>query len=74
MYAYCDNNGEIIGYYSLELQDHNQCELNNLCVLPQYRHKHIGAELLADACLKAKKPGDWEIWRTGNGGGLLFIV
>ena len=57
MYAYCDNNGEIIGYYSLELQDHNQCELNNLCVLPQYRHKHIGAELLADACLKAKKPG-----------------
>ena len=55
MYAYCDNNGEIIGYYSLELQDHNQCELNNLCVLPQYRHKHIGADLPADACLKAKK-------------------
>lgn len=57
MYVYCDNNGKIIGYYSLELQDHNQCELNNLCVLPQYRHKHIGADLLADACLKAKKAG-----------------
>lgn len=32
---------EIIGYYSLELQDNNQCELNNLCVLPRYRHRHI---------------------------------
>lgn len=55
MYAYCDDNGKIIGYYSLELQDHNQCKLNNLCVLPQYRHKHTGADLSADACLKAKK-------------------
>lgn len=57
MYAYYENNDKIIGYYSLELQDNNQCELNNLCVLPQYRHKHIGTNLLEDACIKAKKAG-----------------
>ena len=57
MYAYCENYDKIIGYYSLELQDNNQCELNNLCVLPQYRHKHIGTNMLEDACIKAKKAG-----------------
>lgn len=57
MYAYYENNDKIIGYYSLEIQDNNQCELNNLCVLPQYRHKHIGTNLLEDACIKAKKAG-----------------
>ena len=57
MYAYYENNDKIIGYYSLEIQDNNQCELNNLCVLPQYRHKHIGTNLLEDACMKAKKAG-----------------
>ncbi len=45
MYAYYEN-GKIIGYYSLLLQDNNQCELNNLCVLPSYRHKGIGEKLL----------------------------
>lgn len=40
-----------------ELQDHKQCELNHLCVLPQCRHKHIGANLLEDACINAKKAG-----------------
>ena len=52
-----ENYDKIIGYYSLELQDNNQCELNNLCVLPQYRHKHIGTNMLEDACIKAKKAG-----------------
>ncbi len=56
MYAYYDNS-KIIGYYSLALQDNNECELNNLCVLPQYRHKHIGAILLEDAYIKAKEMG-----------------
>ena len=56
MFAYCDA-GKIIGYYSLALQDNNECELNNLCVLPQYRHKHIGAKLLEDAYIKAKEIG-----------------
>ena len=56
MYAYYDDN-KIIGYYSLALQDNNECEINNLCVLPQYRHKHIGAILLEDAYIKAKEMG-----------------
>ncbi len=45
MYAFYDDD-KIIGYYSLLLQDNKQCELNNLCVLPAYRHQRIGEELL----------------------------
>lgn len=56
MYAYYDND-KIIGYYSLALQDNHECELNNLCVLPEYRHKHIGAKLLEDVYTKAKIRG-----------------
>ncbi|MFR1518305.1 MAG: GNAT family N-acetyltransferase [Clostridia bacterium] len=54
MYAYYEND-TIIGYYSLLLQDNQECELNNLCVLPAYRHKKIGRLLLEDAFNKAKK-------------------
>ena len=57
MYAYYWDNDEIIGYYSLLLQDNKECELNNLCILPQYRHKHFGADLLGDAYLRAKEKG-----------------
>lgn len=56
MYAYYDDNCKIIGYYSLALQN-NECELNNLCVLPKNRHKRIGAKLLEDAYIRAKKAG-----------------
>ena len=55
MYAYYSDNNKIIGYYSLLLQDNQECELNNLCVLPQYRHKHFGVDLLSDAYLRAKE-------------------
>lgn len=48
MYAFYDNEN-IVGYYSLLLQDNNECELNNLCVTPAYRHKGIGEELLKNA-------------------------
>lgn len=48
MYAFVDD-GAIIGYYSLLLQENNQCELNNLCVIPAYRHNGIGEELLKHA-------------------------
>ena len=48
MYAFYDN-GAIVGYYSLLLQDNNECELNNLCVIPEYRHTGIGEELLKNA-------------------------
>lgn len=54
MYAFFDN-GTMVGYYSLLLQDNNQCELNNLCVLPAYRHKGIGEELLKHAFKVAKE-------------------
>ncbi|MBO4391302.1 MAG: GNAT family N-acetyltransferase [Lachnospiraceae bacterium] len=39
----------LIGYYSLTLQGGKTCELNNLCVLPEFRHNGIGAELLDHA-------------------------
>ena len=53
MCAYYDND-KIIGYYSLLLQKNKECELNNLCVLPEYRHRHIGEKLVNDAYEKAK--------------------
>lgn len=56
MYAYCDGD-KIIGYYSLALQENHACELNNLCVLPEYRHRHIGETLLNNACEKARALG-----------------
>lgn len=48
MYAYYDD-GKIVGYYSLAAMDEHKCELNNLCVLPTYRHNKIGEELLKHA-------------------------
>ena len=54
MYVFCDKD-TIVGYYSLLLQDNNECELNNLCVIPAYRHQGIGAELLKHAFNKAKE-------------------
>jgi len=54
MYAfYCD--GVMVGYYSLLLRENNECELNNLCVLPSYRHKGIGKELLLHAFTIARQ-------------------
>ena len=49
MYGYFSSEGKIIGYYSLLMQDKGECELSNLCVLPEYRYKKIGHELLKDA-------------------------
>lgn len=54
MLAYFNDGGKIIGYYSLQLQANNECELNNLCVLPEYRHQKIGEELLQHAFSNAK--------------------
>lgn len=54
MYAYYDAD-KIIGYYSLGLLENEECELNNLCVHPAYRHKGIGEELLRNAFEMAKK-------------------
>ena len=48
MYAYADGD-KIVGYYSLFPEENNTCELNNLAVLPAYRHKSIGKQLLEHA-------------------------
>ena len=54
MYGYFDDN-KLVGYYSLLLQDNQECELNNLCVLPEYRHRKIGYILLDNAFDNARK-------------------
>ncbi len=48
MYVYYEDE-IIVGYYSLLLQENGECELNNLCVLPAYRHQKIGEKLLQHA-------------------------
>ena len=49
--------GKIVGYCSLLWLENGECELNNLAVLPEYRHEGIGAKLLAHAFEKAKEQG-----------------
>lgn len=56
MYA-CFENGRIEGYYSLQIMDNKECELNNICTLPSCRHKKIGEELITDAFEKARAFG-----------------
>lgn len=54
VYAFYDNEN-IVGYYSLLVQDNNECELNNLSVIPAYRQRGIGEELLKHAFKIAKE-------------------
>ena len=56
MYAYFDKD-KIVGYYSLLFGESNECELNNLCVSPAYRHNGIGEKLLKNAFDNAKQSG-----------------
>lgn len=56
MYAFYDK-GAVVGYYSLLLQKDHACELNNLCVLPAYRHKGIGEALLQHSIQTARELG-----------------
>ena len=56
MYAYYEND-KIVGYYSLLLPENQECELNNVCVLPENRHKGIGEKLLNHAFEIAEKLG-----------------
>ena len=41
-----EENGVIRGYYSLRLNNDGTCELGNLSVLPEYRHRGIGEKML----------------------------
>lgn len=52
MYGYFIEN-KLVGYYSLLVKDNGECELNNLSVIPEYRHKKIGHELLEHSFAKA---------------------
>ena len=56
MFVY-EQDGVICGYYSLLMQDNNECELGSLSVLPEYRHKGIGKELLLHSLDEARKAG-----------------
>ena len=56
MFVYEDDN-VLCGYYSLSLQENGECELNNLAVLPEYRHRGIGKQLLEHAYLIAGNRG-----------------
>ena len=52
-----EEGGTLRGYYSLLLKDHHECELGNLSVLPEYRHRGIGTELLKHAVRTARAQG-----------------
>ena len=56
MFVY-EQEGVLCGYYSLLMQDNNECELNNLSVLPEFRHCGIGKELLEHAYKSAAEHG-----------------
>ena len=47
----------LCGYYSLLIQENGECELNNLAVLPQYRHRGLGKQLLEHSYTTAKSLG-----------------
>lgn len=49
--------GSIVGYYSLALLENGNVELNNLSVLPEFRHLGIGEKLVNDALEKVKAFG-----------------
>lgn len=55
MFAYFDNH-RIVGFYALEFFD-NECEMNQLCVLPEYRHRGIAKELLSHSFDTAMQSG-----------------
>lgn len=57
MYGYFNENKQLLGYYSLRIEDDGQCELNNLCVLPEYRHTRIGRELFFHSLAEAADKG-----------------
>ena len=50
-----EQDGIICGYYSLLLKQNGECELGNLSVLPEYRHRGIGTALLKHSMDTARK-------------------
>ncbi len=56
MFVYL-HRGSIVGYYSLVLLENGNVELNNLSVLPEFRHLGIGEKLVNDAIEKVRTVG-----------------
>lgn len=56
MLCFCDGD-KIVGYYSLSPVKDGQVELNNLAVLPEYRHRGIGEALMHDGVKRARSAG-----------------
>ena len=52
-----EEDGVLCGYYSLLIQENREYELNNLAVLPRYRHRGIGKQLLDHSYAIAKSVG-----------------
>lgn len=75
MYVYLDQ-GKIVGYYSLALLENGNVELNNLAVLPEYRHQRIGEKLLTDAFERVKLLGrnKLEIGIVEENGSIIFSM
>jgi diamine N-acetyltransferase len=60
MFAYMDKK-KIVGYFSLASNGDGNYELDNLAVLPEYRHKGYGEEMIAFAINKARELGSSKI-------------
>jgi len=56
MFVYVDD-GVLCGYYNLLMNESGECELGSLSVLPEYRHKGYGKELVEHAIKQARKAG-----------------
>ena len=56
MFVY-EIDGVKVGYYSQSLPNNGRIELNNLSVLPEYRHHSIGKTLLEHCRCTAKEKG-----------------
>ena len=52
-----EEDGVLCGYCSLRIRENGECELDHLAVLPRYRHRGIGRQLLEHACTAAKRLG-----------------
>ncbi|MCH5324901.1 MAG: GNAT family N-acetyltransferase [Eubacterium sp.] len=64
MFVYVGNDDSIVGYVSLHITDNGECELNNLCVLPEHRHKLIG-NMLYDHAVKAARQHGCKVMNIG---------
>jgi len=60
MYGYFSNEC-MIGYVSLENKGNGVFELNNLAILPEYRHKGFGKQLLDFCKAKVKELNGYNI-------------